>query len=283
MRIGRNNRAPAEQAAGSGDAGEPAAATGFGPAGQAVQARGRVVGQAVEPGVRAGGQRVQASGRVAAAVLRGAQQAGLRGAQVAGRGARWSAALLADQVLAIAPRLPVRSQAALRVQFPGRSPDEVAEALIEGAARTAAAAGAAAGTWAAVPFMPGYPAEVAAETIAVVGIEIKLIAELHETYSMRAAGSVANRMTGYVESWANRRGVVMVAPPGVILALGSPLRRRLQRRLVARAGRSAVSLAPLMTGAAAGAMINLRETRRLGRQIRDDLRRRSPNPGGWAD
>jgi len=283
MRIGRNNQAPAEQAAGSGDAGEPEAATGFGLAGQAVQARGRVVGQAVEPGVRAGGQRVQASGRVAAAVLRGAQQAGLRGAQVAGRGARWSAALLADQVLAIAPRLPVRSQAALRVQFPGRSPDEVAEALIEGAARTAAAAGAVAGTWAAVPFMPGYPAEVAAETIAVVGIEIKLIAELHETYSMRAPGSVVNRMTGYVESWANRRGVVMVASPGVIFALGSPLRRRLQRRLVARAGRSAVSLAPLMTGAAVGAVINLRETRRLGRLIRDDLRRRSPNPGGWAD
>jgi hypothetical protein len=63
---------------------------------------------------------------------------------------------------------------------------------------------------------------------------------------------------------------------------GSPLRRRLQRRLIARAGRSAISLGPLLTGAIAGAALNRRETRLLGRDVRDDLRRRSPYNSGWA-
>ena len=69
----------------------------------------------------------------------------------------------------------------------------------------------------------------------------------------------------------------------VALAVGSPLRRQLERRLIARAGRSAVSLGPLLTGAAAGAMLNRRETRRLGTEVRNDLRRRSPQESGWPD
>ncbi len=36
-----------------------------------------------------------------------------------------------------------------------------------------------------------------------------------------------------------------------------------------------MSLGPLLTGAAAGAMLNRRETRRLGADVRSDLRRRS--------
>ena len=35
------------------------------------------------------------------------------------------------------------------------------------------------------------------------------------------------------------------------------------------------SLGPLLTGAAAGAILNGRETRKLGQQIRNDLRRRA--------
>ena len=58
--------------------------------------------------------------------------------------------------------------------------------------------------------------------------------------------------------------------------VGAPLRRRLQRRLIARAGRSAISVGPLLSGAVAGAALNRRETRRLGGDVRDDLRRRSP-------
>jgi len=155
-----------------------------------------------------------------------------------------------------------------------RSVEEIADALIDGASRASAAAGGAVGVWAALPTLPAFPAEVAAETLVVVGIEIKLIAELHEAYGMPAPGNLPERMSAYVAAWTHRRGVFMI-PGGVVLATGSPLARLLRRRLVARAGRSAFSLAPLLTGAAAGAYLNSRETRRLGQDVRRDLRRRA--------
>ena len=179
----------------------------------------------------------------------------------------------------MAPRLPVRDQQTLRAQFPGLSPDELADALIQGSARAAGAVGAAAGAAMVLP-LPAAPVEVAIETLALVGIEIKLVAELHEVYGRRAPGSAAERMMSYVAAWAHRRGVGL-APGGLVLAVGSPLRRRLQRRLLARAGRSATSLGPLLTGAVAGAALNRRETRRLGTDVRDDLRRSSPQTARW--
>jgi hypothetical protein len=176
--------------------------------------------------------------------------------------------------MAMAPRLRVRDQATLQAQFPDRSAEDIADALVDGAAHAAAAAGGAAGVWAALPTLPAFPAEIAAETLVVVGIEIKLIAELHEAYGSPAPGNRAERMSAYVAAWAHRRGVSMI-PGGVIFAAGSPLTRLLRRRLAARAGRSAFSLGPLLTGAAAGAYLNSRETRRLGQDIRRDLRRRA--------
>ncbi len=190
--------------------------------------------------------------------------------QRAGSGTGW----LADQVVAMAPRLRVRDQAALQAQFPGKSPDEIADALIEGASRAAAAAGGAAGVASALPVLPAFPAEIAAETLVLVGIELKLVAELHEAYGSPAPGRFPERMSAYVAAWAHRRGVFMIEG-GLIFAAGSPLARLLRRRLVARAGRSALSLAPLLTGAAAGALFNRRETRKLGRDIQRDLRRRA--------
>ena len=186
-----------------------------------------------------------------------------------GSGINW----LTGQVVAMAPRLRVRDQAALQAQFPGQSAEEIADALIEGASRASAAAGGAVGVWAALPTPPAFPAEVAAETLVLVGIEIKLIAELHEAYGTPAPGNVAERMSAYVAAWAHRRGVFMI-PGGLVLATGSPLARQLRRRLAARAGRSAFSLGPLLTGAAVGAYLNSRETRRLGQDVRRDLRRR---------
>src|ERR1700744_312264 len=155
----------------------------------------------------------------------------------AGRGLRW----LAHEVIVLAPRLPVRDQERLRAQFPGQSPDDVAEALIETASRASAAVGATIGVWSVLPIAPAFPAELVTETLTLVGIEIKLIAELHEVYGMRPPGDLASRMTSYVGAWANRRGVAL-GPGGVMLAFGSPLARRLPRPLAARAGRSAGSL-----------------------------------------
>jgi hypothetical protein len=199
---------------------------------------------------------------------------------LAGRGVQTGSRWLAGEVLALAPRLPVRDQATLRAQCPGKSPDEVADALIEGAARASAAVGATVGVWSILPVAPAFPAEIVTETLTLVGIEIKLIAELHEVYGARPPGDLASRMTAYVGAWAHRRGVALT-PGGVVLAIGSPLGRRLQRRLAARAGRSAVSLGPLLTGAAAGALLNRRETRRLGHEIRDDLRKRCSSGASW--
>jgi len=181
---------------------------------------------------------------------------------------------LVAQVITMVPRLRVRDQAALRAQFPGKAPEEIADALIEGAARASAAAGGAAGVVSTLPVLPAFPAEVVAETLVVVGIEIKLVAELHEAYGTPATGKLPERMSAYLAAWAHRRGVSMI-PGGVVFAAGSPLTRLLRRRLAARAGRSAFSLGPLLTGAAAGAILNGRETRKLGNNIRNDLRRRA--------
>jgi hypothetical protein len=233
--------------------------------------RGRIAGRMARRAERAKGVR-RIGGTLGNVARRGAHVTGRRAAA----GGRW----LSDQVLAMAPRLPVRNLATLQAQFPGRSPDEMAEALIEGASRASAAVGVAVGAWAVLPFPPAAGVEIATETLSVVGIEIKLVAELHEVYGLPAPGSVVEKMTGYVGAWAQRRGVAL-APGGLVIAAGSPIARQLQRRLAARAGRSIFSLGPLLTGAVAGGMVNRRETRKLGRLLRDDLRKRSPHRAGW--
>jgi hypothetical protein len=214
--------------------------------------------------------------RITARMSRIASRSGRTGWHGARSGTRW----LTGEVLAMAPRLPVRDQQRLRAQFPGLGPEELADALILGAARAASVVGAASGAAMVLP-LPSAPVEIAVETLALVGIEIKLVAELHEVYGMRAPGSVTDRALAYVGAWAHRRGVAL-APAGIVLVAGSPLRRQLQRRLLARAGRSAMSLGPLLTGAVAGAALNRRETRHLGADVRDDLRRRSPYTSHWA-
>lgn len=226
----------------------------------------------------------------AASARRGAGSAARRGAATARRGAGTARAgagsasrgvtsglsWLTAQVIAMGPRLRIRDQATLRAQHPGQTDDEIAQRLIERAGRAAAAVGGTTGAWAALPALPAFPAEVAAETLAVVGIEVKLVAELHEVYGLGATGTGAERARAYLGSWASRRGVYQV-DGGLLLIAGSPLARQLTRRLAARVRRSAFSLTPLFTGAVAGAVLNRRETRRLGREIRDELRQR-PRP-----
>jgi hypothetical protein len=123
-----------------------------------------------------------------------------------------------------------------------------------------------------------FPVELVTETLALIGIELKLTAELHEVYGMAPPGGALDRASAYIGAWAHRRGV-LAAPGGLILVAGSPLGRRLRLRLAARAGRSAFSLGPLFTGAAASTLLNSRETRRLGMDVRADLRRRAAGSG----
>ena len=214
----------------------------------------------------------------AAAARSGARATG-RGARAVRRGTFASTGWLTGQVVVMAPRVRVRNRATLRAQFPGLSIEDTADALITGAARASAAVGGAVGAWAALPVLPAFPVEIVTETLALIGIEIKLIAELHELYGMPAPGNVVDRATAYIGSWAHRRGVLAVAPGGLLMVAGSPLARRLRRRLYGRVGRSAFSLAPLFTGAMAGAALNSRETRRLGQEIRADPRREAQARG----
>jgi len=213
-----------------------------------------------------------AAARGAGAVARRGTAAARQGVTTAGHAFSVSVNWLTGQVIEMGPRLRVRDQATLREQFPGRTDDEIADLLIERAARASATVGGATGAWSALPALPAFPAEIAAETLAITGIEIKLVAELHEAYGLPAPGSATERARAYIASWAHRRGVYVV-PGGLLLVAGSPLAGQVRRRLVARVRRSTLSLAPLFTGAVAGAMINRRETRRLGNQIREDLRR----------
>ena len=233
---------------------------------------------AAHSGARVTGRGVRAARRGMGSARRGMGSARRRmGSGRRGMGS--GGGRLAAQVVAMAQRLRIRDQAALRAQFPGKSSEEIADALIEGAALASAAVGGAVGAWAALPVLPAYPVEVATETLALIGIEIKLVAELHEAYGTPATGTPVERMTAYVAAWAHRRGVFMV-PTGLVLAAGSPLARRLRWRLATRMSRSAFSLGPLLTGAFAGAMLNRQETRRLGHSVRTDLRRQVQQGGG---
>lgn len=193
---------------------------------------------------------------------------------------------LVDVIVDTVPRIPVRDLATLRSQHGGLSGEALADALVAAAAKASGAVGAAGGALAAVeyaapPTLLSAPVQLAAETLAVVAIEAKLIAELHEVYGVPVAGSPSQRGLVYLSSWAGRRGVDPRNPatfPGV---LRGTARRELRYRLVRRLARNASTLGPLLTGAAAGAALNRRETRKLGAAIRDDLRRhrhRRPAP-----
>jgi hypothetical protein len=214
------------------------------------------------------------AGRTTDLAGRGTRQAARsagRSTRVAQRGMSSATTWLSGQVVAMGPRLRIRDQATLRRQFPGRSDEEIAEQLVDRAGRASGAVGGATGAWAALPVLPAFPAEIATETLAVIGIELKLVAELHEIMGLPAEGSGTDRARAYLAAWAHRRGVFAI-PGGLVLAAGSPLARMLRRRLAGRVRRSAFALGPLFTGAVAGVVINRGETRKLGQEVLKDLR-----------
>lgn len=199
-------------------------------------------------------------------------------ARRAGAAAVASGQWLADTVADLAPHVPVRDLATLSAHHGGRYGDELAEALIENAARATGAIGAASGVvssleFAAPPLLLTSPVQVAAETVAVIAVELKLVAELHEVYGRAATGSTAVRTAAYLGAWTRRRALDRVAPgEGVSGMLTGAARRELRRRVVRRAGTNTASVLPLLAGAVAGASLNARQTRRLGDQIAADLR-----------
>jgi hypothetical protein len=184
-------------------------------------------------------------------------------------------------VVDVAPRIPVRNLDTLRKQFPGLEGDALADAITAGAVRNVGLIGVAAGTLATIqlttpPLLLTIPAQVAAETLAVIAVELKLVAELHEVYGFPASGTLGQRSSAYIRSWARRRGLGsldIVAAGTLPASLGVAARYDLRRRVRARLVTSTFSFGPLMIGAAMGAAVNRRQVSRLGRSIKHDLRR----------
>jgi hypothetical protein len=188
-------------------------------------------------------------------------------------GGRW----LADTLVETVPKLPVRDAATLRAQYPGSTDDELADRLVAAAAKATMAVGAAGGALAAVEFaapptLLSVPVQLAAETLAVAAMEVKLVAELHEIYGARLPGSGRDRAIAYLQAWTSRRGIDPLNPRIIAHGLGAAAKRQIRRRLVGRAGRNVSTLGPFLTGAVAGAAVNRRETQRLAAQILADLR-----------
>jgi hypothetical protein len=181
---------------------------------------------------------------------------------------------LAERLIETAPRIPVRDLARLREQFPGLGPDEIADKLISGAVKATATVGAGVGAAAMLPTPPAMGAELVTETFAVAVVEYKLIAELHEVYGLRVPGSVRQRARVYLAEWTQRRGIDVMKPSTLDLALGIRAKRDLRRQLLKRTLRNLPTLTPFMVGAAIGAVMNRRDTHRLAERVREDLRER---------
>ena len=193
---------------------------------------------------------------------------------------RWIAGAVGD----ITPHIPIRDQATLSRHHDGLTGEALAERLVRNAAIATAGIGAAGGgvaavEWVATPSLLSAPVLLAAETVAVVAIEMKLIGELHEVYGQPIPGSPAHRAVALLQSWAEQRGVNPMMPGvGVSAVLSTAARKQLRDRLLRRVGRNLTTLGPVLTGAAVAGYLNRRATRSLGERLRADLRRTARPP-----
>jgi hypothetical protein len=186
---------------------------------------------------------------------------------------------MADVVGDIAPHVPVRDLDTLRRHLGGLDGDDLADRLVRNAARATAGIGAAGGgvasiEWAVPPTLLSAPVLLAAETVAVVAIELKLVGELHEVYGQPVSGSAGQRASALIQSWAGQRGVNPLLPGvGVAGVLGTATRRELQSTLLRRFGRNLTTMGPLLTGAAVASYLNGRATKSLGEHLKKDLKK----------
>ncbi|MFD3698110.1 hypothetical protein ACFWUZ_18505 [Streptomyces sp. NPDC058646] len=202
-------------------------------------------------------------------------QAVKNGVRKGGDGARAAVLYVTDLIIENAPRVPVRDLATLRAQFPGLGPDQLADKLIAGAAHATSTVGAGIGAAAMLPVPPAMPAELAAEVTGVAAIELKLVAELHEVYGLRPPGGLKARSLAYLTAWTEERGVDLTKPTTLNAALGGQMKRELRQQITKRMFRNLPNLMPFMVGAAVGAVMNRRDTRKLAEKVRGDLRSRA--------
>lgn len=210
----------------------------------------------------------------------------VRSARAAGAGAVTSGRWLADLLVDVAGRLPVRDQEMLLAQHPGYTGEALAHELVRRASRATAAIGAAAGAVAAAEELnpaswAALPAGLLVEIAVVSAVELKLVAELHAVLDRPVEGRGVEKGVLLANAWAEQKGVSVtqvVAGDGIAGLVGTATRREavrvVRRRLAGRAGRSLSSLLPMLVGAAAAAEVNRRATRKLGESVVRDLLRR---------
>lgn len=187
---------------------------------------------------------------------------------------RW----LADTLVDVAPRLPVRGAAALSDHHGGLVGDELARSVVRAAGRVSGGLGATAGgvitaQELSVAGLVLVPFELAAVTALVVATEVKLVTELHHLAGRSMPGGPRRRAEAAVVSWMSGRA----APPDAVVAavrgdmLGRAGRVELRAQLRARFTRNLIALAPLLTGAAAAGVLNRRATLDVGTRVARDL------------
>ncbi|WP_433462895.1 hypothetical protein [Spirillospora sp. CA-128828] len=208
-------------------------------------------------------------GRLARLLGQSARRVGAAGV---GRG-RW----LADLLVEAAPHIPIRDLETLQAHHHGLMGEELADRIVKVAGNGTTAVGAAGGALAAVefaapPLLLSAPAQLAAETLVVAAIEVKMIAELHEAYGVRVQGNGTARGAAFVTSWARQRGVNPLETGSLTSALGTAAKSALRKRMLRTFGRTLGTMGPFLTGAAAGAALNRSATRVLATKVRNDLR-----------
>lgn len=196
-----------------------------------------------------------------------------RGVRKGGESAKAAIGHIADLIIYVAPRVPVRDLDTLRKHFPGLGPEEIADRLVAGASRATATVGAGIGAAAMMPVPPAMFAELAAEISGVAAIEMKLVAELHEVYGRRPPGNLGrlfHRLPHRLDRGTRHRG----HPPR--LGRRGTERpheaRTAAKQIMKRTVRDLPNLIPFMVGAAVGASMNRRDTRKLAERVRKDLR-----------
>jgi hypothetical protein len=199
-------------------------------------------------------------------------------ARRAGRRAVVSGRWLADTLVDVAPRLPVRGAAALSDHHGGLVGDELARSVVRAAGRVSGGLGATTGgvitaQELSVAGLVLVPFELAAVTALVVATEVKLVTELHHVAGRSLPGGPRRRTEAAVVSWMSGRA----APPDAVVAavrgdmLGRAGRVELRVRLRARFTRNLTALAPLLTGAVAAGVLNRRATLDVGTRVARDL------------
>lgn len=195
------------------------------------------------------------------------------GAKGIARG-RW----LADLLMAVVPHVPIRDRATLSAHHHGLTGEALADNMVKVTVNATTAVGAAGGALAAVefaapPLLLSAPAQLAAETLVVAAIEVKMIAELHEVYDVRVQGSGTARAAAFATAWARQRGINPLEGGSLTGAVGAASKAALRKRMLRTLGRSLSTMGPFLTGAAAGAALNRTATKKLAESVRDDLRK----------